>query len=305
MQSFIDFKDGFLLLVTGKHEWMASHFTGVFHSPWLYGGILVVSLLTLLTFFDLGTRKRTGIWSKMVRYMTVAFPIAMLLMQVALLTLGKEGCVWWCNPQQLGGWKTIFRIFLFMLFLAVQWGATIVYFLYRRRKASDDDDETWDNISFWFLFCSLVVFYPFASWAISYLASWIHLPGIVPIVLWLAIPVVGLLNVWMDNHNTFGSKDGLLFTLLALCVAVGLLAGLCSLIEALSVLYHYAMAKFWLLVITSILLFGVLAYNSASGGTMSDGTKIIYYWFENPGRTGVVVAVILAWLAGHYWFHWF
>jgi len=308
MQKFIDFKESFLSLVTGKHEWLASHFTSVFHSPWLYGAIFVVSLLTLFTFIDLGLQKHTGIRDKMVRCLTVAFPVAMLLMQVELLTLGREGSVWWCNPEHLGGWKTIFRIILFVLFLAVQWGATIVYFLYRRQKATTDDDnnkETWNSISFWFLFGSMVVFYPAASWVIYHLGSWIHLPGIAAIGLWLAIPVVGLLNVWMDNHNTFGFKGGLLFTLMAICVAVGLLAGLCCLIEALSILYHYAIVQFWLFVIIGIIFFGILSYGEAEGGVMSNGTKIIYYWFENPGLSGAVLALILGYLVGHFWFHWF
>ena len=305
MQRFLDFKEAFLLLVSGKHEWLAMHFTELFHSPWLYGGILVVSLLTIGTFFDLGVEKHTGIRDKMVRWLTMAFPIAMLLMQIALLTLGREGSVWWCNPEQLGGWKTIFRIMLFVLFLLVQWGATIAYFLYRRKKASDDNDETWDNISFWFLFGSLVVFYPAGSWVIYHMGSWIHLPGIVAIALWLAIPIVGFLNVWKDNHDTFGLEDGLLFTLLALCVAVGLLAGLCCLIEALSVLYNYAFLQFWLFMAVCIVIFGFLSYGEAEGGMLSNGTRIIYYWFENPGWSGAVLALILGYLAGHFWFHWF
>lgn len=307
MERFLDFEEKFLSLVTGKHEWLASHFTELFHSVWPYGIVLALSLLTLLTFYDTNQRlRRNLLGSLLIRIIFVAFPAAMLLMQVALLTLGRSESVWWCDPSRQGGWNALFRIGLFALFLLVQWVAATFYFTCLKLKADEDNDQKYDSIEFSSLIISLLAFHPIGSWLIYHFGSWIHLPAIVGIVLWVAIPIVGLVFTWMVNTGTFGFKRGLPFTLISFCVAAGLLAGLCCLAEACGVLYDYI--SFWsyapLIILVPIILV-LMAYREKDGGKQSDGTNIILYWWENPGWLGVVLAVVLGYLAGHFWFKWF
>lgn len=297
MQKFVDFENGLIAFLSDQHEWFASHFTQVFHTPWPYVFILVMSLMTMLLF----KVERKGFWKLLMDFILVSFPVAILLMEVALLTLGRMGSVWWFDPYHMGLWDALLYLLIYMVFLSVQWIGGAAYFLGLKQETVDDDEEKWDSICFTPLFVTLVVFYPFASWVIYHVGSWIHLPGIVAIVLWLLIPIAALLFTWAANSGAFGFGRGLLFTIISICVAVGLLAGLCILLQALKILYWYAAAGLMVVLLLAIPIFILLAYNEKDGGKTSDGTKIILYWWENPGRIGAVLAVIISYLILHFW----
>lgn len=305
MQKFVDFKEWILSMLTGQNDWLAAHFQNLFHSYWTYAFIFGISLLTTSVSFIDKDKRNVGYWGQLTNFVMVAFPVAMLLMQVALLTLGREGCTWWCDPNRLGGWKSLLFIGLFFLLMLAQWIAAAVYVTCVKHEAVDDEDEKWSGIEFSTLMVSLVLFYPVSSWILYHVGSWIHLPGIVAIILWLLIPIGGLVSTWLVNSGTFGFGRGTLFTLISVCIAVGLLAGMCCLMESVIVLYHYL--PLWKLVpfiVLAIACFVLLAYNEKDGGSLSDGTKIIFYWWENPGWIGVIVAAIMAYIAAHFWFHW-
>ena len=212
------------------------------------------------------------------------------------------GSVWWFDPYTVGLWDALLYLLIFIAFMAVQWIGAATYFLGLKQETVDDNEEKWDKITFTPLFVALLVFYPFASWVIYHVGSWIHLPGIVAIVLWMLIPIAALLFTWAANSGAFGFRRGLLFTIFSICAAVGLLAGLCILLQACKVLYWYAAAGLMVVLVFAILLFILFAYNEKDGGSLSDGTRIIFYWWENPGCGGAILAVIISYLILHFWF---
>ena len=301
MRKFVDFKNGLIASLSDKHEWMANHFTDLFHTPWPYVFILAVSLLTMLSIWK--GDKRTGFWGHLMATLFFAFPVAMLLMEIALLTLGKMGSVWWCDPYRMGFWHALMRLLIFLVFLIAQWVAAATYF-YNLKQETDDNNnnnEKWASIEFLTLFLCLLAFYPLSSWLIFHLGNWIHLPSIVCIVLWMLIPIGGLLYSWIVNTGSFGFGRGFLFTVFSICVAVGLLAGLCILLQAIKVFYWYMAVSLVIVFAFAVIIFMAMAYNEKDGGSLSDGTRVIFYWFENPGCLGFIIAAVIAYLILHFW----
>lgn len=302
MMDFNAFINGCESKLMAMHEWCALHLTDLFHNKYTYIFIGVVSLLTLFFGFisEMGDKPRkTGVWGKVIEVVYVLFPIAMIMVVLSLLTCGFDGAVWWCNPNEIGFWKTVLYVGVYALFLGVVL-TSIGYYIFSMPKQLADhgglEKAVW--LSVFHLFGSILLLFPLYP-----ILFWLHLPGIVSICLFVLPLLAGLAKTIENNMGNFGTKYGLLFTLASIAICVGFIAALCYLFIAIWELFKYFVITAPL-VFVAIVLFAwscrstVVVVESLGGGWF----KVVDVFTENISCGVIaffaVVALILAYFFG-------
>ena len=234
-QTLTAFMSGTVDLFASIHQWCATNLSAFYLSatPYILIAVIVLAFMPLRLF----AVQSSVVWRWVMVAMMVLFPLAFVLEMGALLTLGWE-VIWWCTPDTYGFWGALWRVFLLILVLVVQFVAmwSFSHSMPGYLGATDPEASFHLSPALW----GLVLCYP-AFWLAMFLTAYLHLPTSVPVWIFCLVLGAGLLVMFVRNVGHFGWLKAPLACLLGLVVSVGFIVTIAIFLMALAKLTVYAL----------------------------------------------------------------
>ena len=234
-QTLTSFMSSTVDLFASMHAWCAANLTTFYMSatPYILIAVIVFAFLPLRLF----AVQSSTVWRWVMGVMMALFPFAFLLEIGALLTLGWD-VIWWCTPETFGFWGALWRVFLLILVLVVQFVAMWSFSHSMPAYLGSKDQDGSFNLSpaLW----GIALCYP-AFWIAMFATAYLHLPTSVPVWAFCIVLGYGLIVMYARNVRTFGWLKAPVACLLGLIISVGFMVTIGIFIMALMKLTVYAL----------------------------------------------------------------